>query len=190
MSDKKKFPREIAAKVFEELRARLADCCLPDYIAAAGSYRRLKPLVGDLEILYAPRFGPAADGELFAVEKNLFDVRLSVLEFDRILARRHNVNGSEMFGEKNKLMVHVATGLPVDLFATTPESWMNYLVCRTGGAESNKQIATRAKAQGYTWNPYGPGFTRLCDGKCFVMQSEKAVFEFVGLPYLEPHERP
>ena len=189
MSDKKKFPRAVAAAVFEELAAALSGHCEPGFILAAGSFRRQKPEVGDLEILYVPKTGLAKTGGLFDEPANLADLAIEKMERAGVLARRTNVNGSEMFGEKNKLMVHVVTGLPVDLFATMPESWFNYLVCRTGGAESNMQVATAAKRQGFRWNPYGAGFTRLSDEHVFPMASERAVFEFVGLQYLEPQFR-
>lgn len=37
-----------------------------------------------------------------------------------------------MYGSKNKLMRHRASGIPVDLFSATTANWFNYLVCRTG----------------------------------------------------------
>jgi hypothetical protein len=42
-----------------------------------------------------------------------------------ILERRLNALGHETYGPKYKLMRH-ASGIPVDLFAATEESWFNY----------------------------------------------------------------
>jgi len=92
-----------------------------------------------------------------------------------------------MYGRKNKLMLHRATGLPVDLFAATEDNWWNYLVCRTGPADSNMRICTAAQSKGWKWNPYGAGFSR--DGKVVAMTSEQEVFAFVGLPYTNPEHR-
>lgn len=39
------------------------------------------------------------------------------------------------------------------------------------------------------WNPYGAGFTAIPDGAIVPMESEAAVFAFVGLPYREPWQR-
>jgi DNA polymerase/3'-5' exonuclease PolX len=90
-------------------------------------------------------------------------------------------------------MRHVASGIPVDLFATTEACWHNYLVCRTGPAESNIRIAAAAKARGWKWNPYGEGFSRggplAGPEEARALRSEREVFEFVGLPYTEPEER-
>lgn len=44
MSDKPKFPLEMARPVADELIEMLAPFCLPGRIIAAGSLRRLKPL--------------------------------------------------------------------------------------------------------------------------------------------------
>ncbi len=116
-----------------------------------------------------------------------------------------NVNGSEMFGEKNKRMRHRRGGIDVDLFAATPVNWFNYLVCRTGPAESNLRIASTARALGMKGSPYGGGFSQ--SGPCaphgesstmavpearptlLRVTSERGVFECVGLPYAEPWER-
>lgn len=51
-----------------------------------------------------------------------------------------------MWGEKNKLAVHVRTGIPVDFFAATEANWWNYLVCRTGGEQNNIAIASHLSA--------------------------------------------
>ena len=86
-------------------------------------------------------------------------------------------------------MRHVPSGIPVDLFATTEACWFNYLVCRTGGADNNLAICFAAQRAGWKWTPYGPGFTRG-SGEVHLVRSEREVFEFVGLPYLEPEQRP
>ena len=77
-----------------------------------------------------------------------------------ILTKRPKVDGTFTWGAENKLAVHARTGLPVDLFATTAECYINYLVCRTGGASTNKAICNGAIARGLKWCNYGPGFVR------------------------------
>jgi DNA polymerase/3'-5' exonuclease PolX len=118
---------------------------------------------------------------------NLADETIAALEKSGTLERRKNVNGSEMYGPKNKLMRHRASGMPVDLFAATPENWWNYLVCRTGPADSNRRICMAAQDRGWEWNPYGAGFSR--DSETRAMESEAEVFAFVGLPYAQPEDR-
>lgn len=82
----------------------------------------------------------------------------------------------------------------MDFFTATRDNWFNYLVCRTGGAENNVKICNAAIAKGWKWNPYGTGFSRennrvIAGIDTHQSESERDVFEFVGLKYLEPWER-
>jgi len=188
MTDKPRFPRAVGELVAAELIAALGPAC--DRIIAAGSLRRGKPDIGDVEIVYVSRRDLQPDlDDIFASPRlvNLAEIRIAWLERDGVLDRRLNARGSETFTPKNKLMRHRATGLPVDLFATDAECWFNYLVCRTGPGESNIRIAAAAQRMGWQWNPYGAGFSRA--GEVREMASERDVFAFVGLPYAEPEAR-
>lgn len=182
MPEKQRWPRPEAVRVAQEVARALKPHCLR--IIVAGSVRRGKPNVGDVEILYISKTQMRLkDGEMFEQhEANLADDAIKELEKTGVLERRKNVNGSTVFGQKNKLMVHVATGMPVDLFSTTEESWFNDLVCRTGPAESNTLIAMAAQRKGFKWNPYGPGFTDR-HMSSIRMISEREVFQFVNLPW-------
>jgi len=192
---KTRYPRSEAEKVADQIVQIMEPSCLR--ILVAGSLRRRKSDVGDVEILYIARAERHKGGDFFAdAVINVADVAIADMERAAILHKRQNVKGSEMFGPKNKLMVHTLTGIPVDLFAATEENWWNYLVCRTGGAESNTRIATRAKQLGWKWNPYGSGFRRVgpavsfCNqGEVWPVPSEAALFEFLGIAYEEPWER-
>ena len=144
--------------------------------------------MGDVEILYIPRMEERQADLLSSCLVSLADEEIERMVAEGILAKRLSKTGAPAWGEKNKLAVH-RSGIPVDLFRTSPESWWNYLVCRTGPAESNTRIASEAKWRGYRWNPYGTGFTKLEDGTVTPMNSEHEVFAFVGLPYYEPWER-
>ena len=194
---KTKFPRAAALAVAKELCDALKP--VTARLIVAGSLRRRKAEVGDVEILFVPTL-EASRPKQFAlldwagdpmVMINCAEVVLSGLLARGVLAKRKNVNGSAMWGEKNKLAVHVASGIPVDLFAATEDNWFNYLVCRTGPGESNIAIAIAAKDKGWMWNPYGIGFSRE-DGlgrELHAVSSEREVFEFAGRPYKEPWDR-
>ncbi len=184
---KKKYDRAKAIKAAKEI----VDWLMPqtERLILAGSLRRRKFKVGDIEILYIPTFRDERLDLLTTGPVNQTDKMLQTLIDAKIIAKRQNVNGSEVWGEKNKLAVHVASGIPVDFFATTIESWYNYLVCRTGGARNNTLIAEAYQRQGKKWNPYGPGFT-IRAGHQVRNASEAAVYENAGLRYLQPWERP
>ena len=193
MSAKVKYPRSAALAVATELFRTLREYCalLPDGKPAfivAGSLRRRKSDVGDVEILFIPKFEEKTLDFFAKVSVSLVDEVLISCLVNNVLIQRKNVNGSTMWGAKNKLAVHVASGIPVDFFAATAENWFNYLVCRTGGAESNMAICNAAIARRWKWNPYGAGFTDE-RGQIRPVTSERQVFELVGLEYLEPWER-
>lgn len=57
------------------------------------------------------------------------------------------------WGDKNKLAIHIPSGIHVDFFATTERAWHNYLVCRTGGAENNIAISTAAQKKAGNGTP-------------------------------------
>lgn len=184
----KRYPWEQAYAVAATIAQALRPVCARAVIA--GSLRRHKPAVGDVEILYVPIMQEEPDpSNMFATRLvSLADGCIEGLERSSVLKRRLNSLGHETFGPKNKLMQHVGTGIPVDLFAATEENWFNYLVCRTGPAELNARIATLAQGKGWKWNPYGPGFSCL-NSKLHLVRTEQDVFDFVGLPYREPARR-
>lgn len=190
MSDKKKYPRADAIRVAKEICDALKGKV--EALIVAGSLRRRKELVGDVEIIFIPKIEDVVNREdLFGsfIESDLARNAIDDLLSRGILSKRLNERGSEMWGEKNKLATHVATGMPVDLFRATADNWFNYLVCRTGSSENNVRICTAAQRGGLKWNPYGSGFTRLSDGQEIKVSSERDVFRIAGLEYLEPHQR-
>ena len=182
---KVKFPRDTALAVAGELCALLKPLCLPERLMCTGSLRRRKELVGDIELNYIPVFGEERDG-LFDTRKfNLANRWLEQLLAHGVIAKRRNKRGSTMWGQWNKLAGHAASGMPVDFFQTTEDNWFNYLVCRTGGAINNTLIASAAIAKRWAWDPYSPGFTDE-HGQLVRVTRERDVYDFVGLPYLEP----
>ncbi|ODU24145.1 MAG: hypothetical protein ABS95_02225 [Verrucomicrobia bacterium SCN 57-15] len=188
--DKPKFPRDLALAATREILVRL----VTERVIVAGSLRRRKKEVGDIEILYIPKKHYQHDVEasdLFqsrARVRNLTDHSIVEMIKSGLIRPRENVLGRTTWGDKNKLAVHVASGIPVDLFATTESAWFNYLVCRTGSAENNIRISAAAQAKGWSWHPYALGFTNE-RGNLVRVESEEDVFRLVGLPYLQPWER-
>lgn len=190
MSDKKRWPRAQALDVARELCAALKPVC--ERLIVAGSLRRMKEDVGDVEILFVPRFEQRMVDMFESGQFNLAEEVIQRLLDGGVLAKRPSATGGFAWGEKNKLALHRG-GMPVDLFTATTGNWWNYLVCRTGPADSNTRIAMAAQAKGWKWNPYGVGFSRggalAGDHETHVVTSEEDVFTFVGLPFLEPKDR-
>lgn len=197
MSDKKRYPREDAIKVAKVVCDALKEVTEQDRLVVAGSLRRRKKSVGDVEILFVPKFGQGIKADLFSEAPivSLADLALEKLLELGIVAKRPNIRGSFAWGPSNKLGVHVESGIPIDFFTTTGEAFFNYLVCRTGGAENNKAIAMAAQSRGWKWKPYSNGFQKIdfygneLEEFSEPMTSERAVYEFLGLEYKEPWQR-
>jgi DNA polymerase/3'-5' exonuclease PolX len=205
--ERAKFPRSVATDVFLDLWNRFEPepvagrgLALCDRLCGVGGYRRGKQEMKDLELLFIPRVARRTDAsDLFGLEHEV-DVTAQLIEgmlVSGVLQKRLNVNGAiSSWGEENKHAVHVASGLPVDLFAATPLNWPNRLVVTTGPKELNVRIAAAARARNFEWEVYDAGFVPL--GKKWAtagerdrhaVRSERDVFAFVELPFLEPHER-
>lgn len=183
--DKPRWPFAAAMEVAESLVELLQPIC--ERIEIAGSLRRRKAMVGDVEILYISESESRPDGLFDRIDVNLADEALLALIDAGVIDYRLNVKGSRMWGDANKFAVHRETGIPVDFFRTSEAAWHNYLVCRTGPGASNIRIAEAAAKRGLKWHPYGVGFTK--GRETLVIRSERQVFETVGLPYLEPEAR-
>jgi DNA polymerase/3'-5' exonuclease PolX len=177
---------EVARKLVRYLKPRC------EKIMVAGSLRRRKPMVRDVEILFVPKYERETDpGDLFGAshQVDIAERAIAALLSLGVIAKRPKCDGTFTWGAENKLAVHMASGIPIDLFATTQEKWFNALVVRTGPKASNQAIASAAIARGWTWHAYGNGFTRVNPSGSKIVGSEREVFDFVGLPYLEPWER-
>jgi DNA polymerase/3'-5' exonuclease PolX len=192
--DKKRWVLWTARAVAQKIVAELEPVC--ERIEIAGSIRRQKPMVGDIEIIYVAKTTlTKGTQDLFmptAVE-NLVDKKLEEWRTKGRIEPRLKKDGSQTWGDQIKLATAKLSGIPIDFFQTSQEAWWNYLVCRTGSAAHNMKIACAAQRQGRKWHPFGTGFEELKDGRpsgvIHAMHSEREVFEFVGLPWLEPRDR-
>jgi len=124
-----------ARAIAEELKKLLEPAC--ERIEVAGSIRRQKPFVRDVELLCIPKYVVGVDQ---------LDREIGALFVKGVLDYRRNKRGSTVYGGKNKLLLHKPSGIGVDVFSTTEECWPVALVVRTGGERTNKEIATQARA--------------------------------------------
>jgi DNA polymerase/3'-5' exonuclease PolX len=190
LSDRPKFPRALALDVAAELCRALRPHC--DKLIVAGSLRRRKLEVGDVEICFIGHREPLPDpndllGHL--VDTDLAAKAIGELVAGCVVKPRPKGDGSLTWGDCNKLAVHTASGVPVDFFTTRPAGWWSLLVCRTGSAAHNEKICNAAIARGLRWNPYAGFEDRITGQMLHVARNERDVFDRVGLPYREPWER-
>jgi DNA polymerase/3'-5' exonuclease PolX len=170
-----------------ELSRQLAPYC--DRLEIAGSIRRRRPFVSDIELVFVSKMGTR---KLDLLAEEIYpktEDAIAAWQTEGVLAQRQNSLGRYTWGEWNKLAVHVKTGIPVDLFRTTPENWWMALVIRTGGKVSNIMLAKAALQKGWKLEACGRGFASLRDEGHHDCTSERDVFEFAGMRYLPPEAR-
>ena len=167
---------EKAQAIAEKIKAVLESSC--ERIVIAGSIRRQKPDVGDIELLCIPKYVAGVDQ---------LDAKIQTMIHFYMLGYRLNKLGSKVYGPKNKLLVHLPSGIGLDIFSTDAQCWWVALVIRTGPKESNVAIAMAAQRKGWRLKAYGDGFDTTTGH--LTCHSEREVFEAVGLPYLNSWER-
>ena len=193
--EKEKFPRAAALSLVDELMLpdglNLGASCVQWEVA--GSIRRKKAFVGDIEIVLIPVQGAPPQLELgMGLPPDLesvMDEKIDGLIRKGVLEKRKNTKGHTMCGGRLKYVRHVSSGIPIDFFICERETWSTTFVTRTGSADFVGELARRAKSLGYGWNPGGVGFTRKSDGVKIPITTEEEAFRFVGLPCLPPEQR-
>jgi DNA polymerase/3'-5' exonuclease PolX len=192
MGSKIKHPRARALAVARELTAALKSLCEPERFIFAGSLRRRKEEVGDIELVYVPRFERMADPDDLLrnpTTTNLVDAKLNDWLKTGIISKRVGAQGGKSWGSSNKLALHTSSGIGIDFFQADTQNFWTLLVCRTGSAAMNTRICNAAIARGQTWNMYRGFEDRITGDLLFVPESEQALFAHMRLPYLEPKER-
>ena len=132
-------------------------------VVVAGSYRRRKETVGDLDILVTCAKGQAAVNHFVAYD-----------EVAKIVAE-----GS------TRATVLLRSGIQVDLRVVPAKSYGAALHYFTGSKSHNIAIRKLGHARGLKINEYGI----FRDGKRIGGRTEEEVFAAVGLPYIEPELR-
>ena len=162
----------VARRIIEELRP--ASHC----IEIAGSLRRGSATVHDIDIVLMPQ----RPSDYFALGDEL--------PLDQIL--RHLVErGSltEVRGkEKIKCFLAAKTGIPVDLYIATPETWTTLLLIRTGSKEHNIKLAQRARELGMKLRASGDGIEGG-SGRLLRVSTEEELFSILQVPYIPAEGR-
>ena len=140
-------------------------------ITPAGSLRRWKETIGDLDLLltFAPEAKP---GDVEAIKEHI----LGYGELEQVLAR----------GE-NKVSFRVAKGLQVDVRLLQPESYGAALIYFTGSKEHNVSLRGRAIKMGYTLNEYA--LATLKEERRVAGATEEEVYAKLKLDFIPPELR-
>ena len=156
-----------ADKIIEHLRAYPG----VEKATPAGSLRRGKDTVGDLDILVT---GPACcDDE---ERQKLIDHIIKFPGLMEIIAR----------GE-NKISFRLRGGMQVDVRTLAPESFGAAMQYFTGSKAHNVTLRQRALKMGYTLNEYS--LARLDNQQVVASKSEEDIYAALKLDYIPPEIR-
>jgi len=154
--------------VAEAFVARLRAHPLVQQAEMAGSARRRKETIGDLDIL-ATSEKPAEVARWFAQQGGLAYVELA--------------------GD-TKVSGRTEAGLQVDLRVVEPHCYGAALQYFTGSMQHNVRLRERAQKQGLTISEYGVfEGERDAKGKQIAGETEESVYAAVGLPWIPPELR-
>lgn len=141
-------------------------------VTAAGSLRRGKETVGDLDLLVTMRPGHDAQKHIDAVADH-------ILKYPAI--KRELAHG------ENKVSVLLDSGLQVDVRLLAKKCFGAALLYFTGSKQHNVELRGRANAMGWTLNEYA--LTTLKGGKVVARETEAEIYAKLKLDYIEPELR-
>jgi DNA polymerase (family 10) len=141
-------------------------------VTPAGSLRRGKETIGDLDLLVSMH--PSRD-----VQKDVDAVAEHILRYPAIQQKLAH-------GE-NKASVLLDGGLQVDVRLLESASFGAALLYFTGSKEHNVALRGRANEMGWTLNEYA--LTSLKGGKVAARATEQEIYERLKLGYIEPELR-
>lgn len=175
MAKQKKAYSEALA-IAEELVELLEAWCMR--IELAGSLRRKRPMVGDIEIVAIP-----------AVIEEL-DLFGEVANTRRPLDAEVRRLAAEMLRDGPKQKQFLYREMQVDLFLTTAEQWGVILAIRTGSARFSRRLMTAQEKGGFMPKGFKVAGGRLeAHGQVVETFEEKDFFNAIGLGWVAPGER-
>src|SRR5579864_1164360 len=166
-----RFLLDVAERVAEKLIEHVSSFPGVDKISPAGSLRRGRETVGDLDVLVT---GSACIDD---VQRNALAEH--IVKFPgivEVIAR----------GE-NKVSFRLRSGMQVDVRMLPPDSFGAAMQYFTGSKNHNLTLRQRALKMGYTLSEYG--LYQLKDEQRVAGATEEEIYARLGLDYIEPELR-
>jgi DNA polymerase (family 10) len=166
-----RFCLDDADKVAQKLTEHLAKLPGVEKITPAGSLRRGRETVGDLDILITGQCCTDATQRTAVIEE--------ILRFPGIM--------DVLAKGDNKVSFKLRNGMQVDVRLLPPDSFGAAMQYFTGSKTHNVTLRQRALKMGFTLNEYG--LTRLEDEKRVASRTEEEIYAKLGLDYIPPEMR-
>lgn len=159
----RRFPRAELVDDVEKLLKKIRSVPGIEKCEVAGSFRREKETVGDIDVL--------------AVTKSAKEVSDAIAELPI-------VRDVVAHGDK-KISFDLTSGIRVDVRLVLRDQWGAALLYFTGSKEHNIALRKKAIQRGWKLNEYG-----LFEGeKIIASREEKDIYVALGLPFYEPKNR-
>ncbi|KAM9454308.1 DNA polymerase lambda [Clarias gariepinus] len=187
-----RMPRSEAAAIEKTVREAAHSVNPELLVVACGSYRRGKPTCGDVDVLITHPDGHS--------HKGIFSKVLQILHQSGFLT--DDLVSHEENGEQKKYMgVCILPGpgqrhRRLDVIVVPHDEFACALLYFTGSAHFNRSMRALAKTKAMSLSEHSlnSGVVRersvkVVPGLALSTPTERAVFEHLGIPYREPHER-
>ncbi|MGA8144314.1 MAG: DNA polymerase/3'-5' exonuclease PolX [Candidatus Acidiferrales bacterium] len=141
-------------------------------VTAAGSLRRRRETIGDLDLLVTMRPGQDKQKHIDAVAEH-------IVKYPR--------NVQTLAHGENKVSMLLESGLQVDVRLLDKNSFGAALLYFTGSKDHNVALRGRANDMGWTLNEYA--LTTIKGGRTIASKTEEEIYAKLKLPYIEPELR-
>ena len=166
MSKEIKYQYATAYKIALEVLEQLKPHC--ERIEIAGSVRRKKAEVGDIEIVAIPK---------------PYEIGLLESGIATVINQWQKVKGELPCKYTQRIL---PSGIKLDLFFAEEGNWGSVFAIRTGSADySHKVLANGWVRQGFR----SDGGYLFRDGERYEVREEKDLFKLIGIPFVEPEYR-
>jgi len=146
-------------------------------VEVAGSLRRRRPLVHDVDIVLIPVEGRIGETGFMS----------AMPVFPTVIAMRlRDKLGAELLKKGEKLLQMQIRGVQVDLYCSNPRQWGVHMLRWTGSRRHNIELCKRAQVLGLRL-AVSEGL--MCGDEVVASWSEVEIFEALQLPFREPWER-
>ncbi len=160
----KRFPWDDVKKDTEKLLKTIREVKGVDKAEVAGSFRRHKATIGDLDVIVVTKS-----------PKKVSDAIAALPIVEKVVAH----GGT-------KLSFNLQSGLRVDVRFVERSQWGSALLYFTGDKEHNIMMRKRAIEKGWKLNEYALADAK---GKIIASREERDIYEALDLPYTEPEDR-
>lgn len=163
-----------ARDLAERVVAQLTPYC--EKIKIAGSIRRHRPEIKDIDLVVLPKTEPI---------KDLFGMVTGHKRHEGFINAINAMEKIKGDAEDGKYTQRMLEGVKVEIAIASPLNYGNLVLIRTGNAEFSRMVMMHALRKGFKQKD---GFLYKKD-QLISIPDEMIYFKTIGLPYVQPENR-